>query len=149
MLASTIAKFLSPGDVLLLDGDLGAGKTAFTQFLAQALGITDPVTSPTFAIMNQYDCGPDSPVPVLAHLDVYRLGDAEAVDQLGLFELLDEGAVAVIEWGSIVAEVFRHALRIEFTAIAEDTREIALSTPSPYWIERLEGIALTTGLASC
>lgn len=148
-MASAIARFLSPGDVLLLDGDLGAGKTAFTQFLAQSLGITEPVTSPTFAIMNHYECGREAPVKVLAHLDAYRLGDADAVDQLGVFELLDDGAVAVIEWGSIVAAAFPHVLRVEFIALGDDSREIIMSTSSPSWVGRLERIASTAGLASC
>ena len=142
-------KYLRSGDVLLLDGELGAGKTAFTQFLAQAMGITEPVTSPTFAIMNHYECGPDSPVNVLAHLDAYRLGDAEAIDQLGLFELLDDGAVAVIEWGSIVAAAFRHVLNVEFVAIDEHCREITLSTSSPQWNVRLKQIASKSGLPLC
>ena len=149
VLASVFPKYLRSGDVLLLDGELGAGKTAFTQFLAQAMGVTEPVTSPTFAIMNHYECGPDSPVNVLAHLDAYRLGDAEAIDQLGLFELLDDGAVAVIEWGSIVASSFRHVLNVEFVVTSEHSREITLSTSSPQWSVRLKQIVSKAGLPSC
>ena len=106
--ADELARVLVPGDVVLLIGDLGAGKTAFTKALALCLAITEPVTSPTFTIMRTYEGAlPKQFQPVtLAHLDAYRLEHADAIEDLGLFELLDRGAVAVIEWGDLVAEAF-------------------------------------------
>ncbi len=86
---------LQPGDVLGLDGDLGAGKTTFVRFLARALGVTTPVTSPTFTLANTYEAIPPL---IIHHIDAYRLdGDADAED-LALAELLDSGGIVVVEW---------------------------------------------------
>lgn len=109
--ARRLAGELRVGDLILLLGDLGAGKTAFVQGLAQALGIADRVTSPTFALLHTFEGQ-----VVLHHLDVYRLaGPAEAGD-LDLPELAETG-VTVIEWGDRLAAVLpddRLDLRIEF-----------------------------------
>ena len=100
-LAESIAAVLRPGDVIGLDGDLGAGKTTFVRFLARALGVTTPVTSPTFTLANTYEAPqwPDRSQPlVIHHIDAYRLeGDADAED-LALGELLDSGGIVVVEW---------------------------------------------------
>ena len=123
-LAESVAAMLRPGDVIGLDGDLGAGKTTFVRFLARALGVTTPVTSPTFTLANTYEapqwpsaeplpppaCStpsateppaapPAARTPLLIHhIDAYRLeGDADAED-LALAELLDSGGIVVVEW---------------------------------------------------
>ena len=98
-LAESVAAVLRPGDVLGLDGDLGAGKTTFVRFLARALGVTTPVTSPTFTLANTYEARPLGVRPLLIHhIDAYRLdGDADAED-LALPELLDSGGIVVVEW---------------------------------------------------
>ena len=121
-LAESVAAVLQRGDVVGLDGDLGAGKTTFVRYLARALGVTTPVTSPTFTLANTYEA-PDSAIPIdrrsgegrnppssnrpddalgppllIHHIDAYRLeGDADAED-LALAELLDSGAIVVVEW---------------------------------------------------
>jgi tRNA threonylcarbamoyladenosine biosynthesis protein TsaE len=129
--AHALTAILSPGDVVLLVGDLGAGKTAFTQSVAEALGVSEPVTSPTFAIMNTYDCTAGG-IDTLAHLDAYRLGAEaiEALEQIGLYDLVDDTArsvVIIIEWGDMVAAAFPGALRIEFLADDENVRELSFS----------------------
>ena len=97
-----MAAVLRPGDVLGLDGDLGAGKTTFVRFLARALGVTCPVTSPTFTLAHHYEATcpvgtADEPLFV-HHIDAYRLdGDADA-DDLALAELFDSGGIVVVEW---------------------------------------------------
>jgi tRNA threonylcarbamoyl adenosine modification protein YjeE len=99
-LAESLAAVLRPGDVLGLDGDLGAGKTTFVRFLARALGVTAPVTSPTFTLAQIYEVTATEPGgPLLIHhIDAYRLGgDADAED-LALPELLDSGGIVVVEW---------------------------------------------------
>jgi len=100
--AQDLAQTLTAPMVIALYGDLGAGKTLFTQALARALGVTDPVTSPTFTLINEYDL-PDG--GKLFHVDVYRLHNAlpEAI-ALGLEELFDEGIV-VIEWADRITPI--------------------------------------------
>ena len=98
-LAKRIASILEGGEVLLLDGDLGAGKTTFTKGLAMALGVKDEVTSPTFTIMNVYDSGRLK----LNHLDMYRLEHEDDLYELGVEEAMDSDTVTVIEWNKLTA----------------------------------------------
>ena len=97
-LAAALAELVRPGDLIVLCGDLGAGKTAFTQGLGVALGVEVPITSPTFTLANRY-----SGVLTVHHLDVYRLMHIDEVADLGLHELLDDDSVTVIEWGDAIA----------------------------------------------
>ena len=93
-LAKNLAKTLSGGEVILLNGDLGAGKTTFTKGLVKGLGGKKTVVSPTFTIMHSYD---DTRIPVY-HFDMYRIADEDELYELGLEEYLYENGVAVIEW---------------------------------------------------
>ncbi len=104
VLAGRLALLLRPGDVVLLEGDLGAGKTTFTQGLAAALGVESGVTSPTFTLMNIYatTAGFD-----LVHVDVYRLERLSEVVDLALPEMLEDGAVVIVEWGERAAAALR------------------------------------------
>ena len=102
-LAGRLAGLCRPGDVVLLIGDLGAGKTVFAQGFAAALGVEGPVTSPTFALVRQYRCAASSPVGLLIHADVYRTGSLDEVADLALAELVEEDAVALVEWGDLAA----------------------------------------------
>lgn len=96
-LAAAIAELCRSGDVILLAGDLGAGKTAFAQGFGAALDVIEPITSPTFTLVNQYRGRLE-----LFHLDVYRLDQVDEVLDLGLAEMLDEGGVTLIEWGDTI-----------------------------------------------
>ena len=98
LLASQVAPLARPGDLVLLAGDLGAGKTAFVQGFARGLGVDEPVTSPAFVLARTYE----GRLP-LVHLDVYRLEHIQELHDLGISELLDDGGVTVIEWGDVVA----------------------------------------------
>jgi tRNA threonylcarbamoyladenosine biosynthesis protein TsaE len=100
------ASLLRPGDIVLLNGPLGAGKTTFTQGVGRGLGVGERVTSPTFTIVRQHQCVNDLGVTTLHHADVYRVGSLGEVDDLALGELVEESAVAVIEWGEIAASLF-------------------------------------------
>jgi tRNA threonylcarbamoyladenosine biosynthesis protein TsaE len=100
-----LSSLLVPGDVLLVEGELGAGKTTFVQGLAAGLGVTGPVTSPTFTLMRVLQCSGDRPVRRLLHADLYRLDHLKEVVDLGLLELVDDGAVAAVEWGDAGAPV--------------------------------------------
>ena len=97
-MAAAIADLCRPGDVVVLAGEMGAGKTAFAQGFARGLGITDRVTSPTFTIVREYS----GPGLALHHLDVYRLEHMREVLELGIGEMLDEDAVMLVEWGDAV-----------------------------------------------
>ena len=97
---AAIASCLAPGDVVVLSGDLGSGKTTLAQGLAAALGVTEPVVSPTFAIVREYE----GRVPV-AHVDVYRLDRVQELHDLGLEEILDGTRVVLVEWGDLVSPV--------------------------------------------
>jgi tRNA threonylcarbamoyladenosine biosynthesis protein TsaE len=114
--ARRLARICAPGDAILLIGDLGAGKTAFAQGFAAALGVEGPVTSPTFALVRQYQCHGAGAVETLIHADVYRTGTIGEVVELALAELVEEGAIALIEWGDLAAAALGHdALDITLT----------------------------------
>jgi tRNA threonylcarbamoyladenosine biosynthesis protein TsaE len=133
-LAAAIAPLVEPRDTLLLAGDLGAGKTAFTQGLARALGVTQQVTSPTFVLMHSYD-GVMFP---LLHVDVYRVDRLQEVVDLGLEELIDDGAAAVIEWGDVAAPALPPDyldVTIEFGS-GDDDREFVLRPVGGRWAAR-------------
>ena len=107
-LGHALAQRLRPGDVIAYSGDLGAGKTAFTRGLAAGLGIQDRVTSPTYTIVNEYLSGR---LP-LFHFDLYRLGSAEEVYDIGWEEYLERGGVCAAEWSENAPELFRDAIQI-------------------------------------
>ena len=124
--ARELARTLTSPTVVALYGDLGAGKTLFTQALARALGVTEPVTSPTFTLINEYEL-PDG--GRLFHVDVYRLHDAapEAV-ALGLEDLFDEGIV-VIEWADRIADILpAERIDVHFGHAGEGRRRITINT---------------------
>ena len=144
-LAASLAELARPSDLLVLVGDLGAGKTAFTQGFGRGLGIDDQITSPTFALVQSYTGRLD-----LYHLDVYRLDQvAEALD-LGLSELLDDGSVTVIEWGDAITPVLPHdylEVHLHFVGEAGDAeafaeeRRLTVRVVGPSWQPRLLGLA--------
>jgi tRNA threonylcarbamoyladenosine biosynthesis protein TsaE len=132
-LADQIAAHLGRSDVLLLIGDLGTGKTTFTQALAAALGIDEPVTSPTFTIMRHYVTRDQH---TLLHIDAYRLRGPAELSDLGIDELLDDGAMAVIEWGDIVAAaVGPDHLDVHLTWVDETVREIRVEPVGARWCD--------------
>ena len=98
-----------PGDIYCLDGDLGVGKTVFTQGFAAGLAITEPVNSPTFTIVQVYEEGR---LP-LYHFDVYRIGDPEEMDEIGYEDYFFGNGVSLIEWASLIDELLpENAARI-------------------------------------
>lgn len=143
LVGAAVADLARPGDVLVLAGDLGAGKTAFVQGFSRGLGITDRVTSPTFTLVHVYEGGR---LPV-HHLDVYRLDQlSEAVD-LGLAEMLDEGGVVLVEWGDAITPVLPHELlevRLTF-GDGDDDRTLAFRPIGSAWADRLPQLELALG----
>jgi tRNA threonylcarbamoyladenosine biosynthesis protein TsaE len=99
-IGAALARFVRPGDIILLGGELGAGKTTLTQGLAAELGVSGPVTSPTFVLVHSYKTASGWD---LLHADVWRLEHLSEVIDLALPELLEDGAAAVVEWGEMAA----------------------------------------------
>ncbi len=111
-LAATLAPYLRPGDVIVLNGDLGAGKTQFVQGVAAGLGIGGPVTSPTFNILLSYM---DGALP-LFHFDLYRLDGSDQLEDIGYFETVDGPGATFIEWGEKFPEALPYGyLEIDIT----------------------------------
>lgn len=118
--AEEYAKTLNKNDVVLLDGDMGAGKTVFTKGIARGLGVTSEITSPTYAYMNDYD-------GVLYHYDFYRLTSGEQALALGLNDYFDAGGVCVIEWGENVASILpANVKRVKIEIIGDNRRRITI-----------------------
>ena len=131
-LAIKLANLLQPQDTITLQGDLGAGKTTFTQSLAKGLGIKRTVNSPTFTIMKQYQG--DLP---LNHLDVYRLADSE--EDLGWDEIFYGDAVTVVEWAHLIEqELPSERLAISITRIDDDKRKFEFMPIGKRYIELCE-----------
>ena len=95
-----LGKLLTPGSVICLIGDLGAGKTTMTQSLAKAIGVDDYITSPTFTIVNEYEG--DMP---LYHFDVYRIGSSEEMYDIGYDEYINSDGVCIIEWANLINDI--------------------------------------------
>ena len=141
-LAVSLAELAQPGDLLLLVGDLGAGKTTFAQGFAAGLGITEQVTSPTFTLAREYHGR-----LLLHHLDVFRLDQISEVLDLDLFELLDSDGVILIEWGNVIRQTLpTDHLEVALTFvdgpdISLDERVVDLNPMGPRWQARTESLA--------
>jgi tRNA threonylcarbamoyladenosine biosynthesis protein TsaE len=137
-LAAALAELARPGDLLLLAGDLGSGKTAFTQGYGAALGVDDLITSPTYTLVHTYEGRLE-----LNHLDVYRLEALAEVLDLGVPEMLDDGGVTVIEWGDSVSPALPAdylEIRLSFTD-EDDERILELVPVGPRWAARTRAVA--------
>jgi tRNA threonylcarbamoyladenosine biosynthesis protein TsaE len=132
-LARSIAGQLAPGDLIVLTGALGAGKTTFTQGLGSGLGIRGPVTSPTFVIARVHPSEVGG--PALVHVDAYRLGGIDELDDLDLDTSLDQ-AVTVVEWGEGLAEGLSES-RLEVNIVRnedeDDHRHVEITPVGPRW----------------
>ena len=121
-IGAALGAILPPGTVLAYEGDLGAGKTAFTRGLARGLGCTDMVTSPTYTIVNEYLSGR---LP-LFHFDMYRLGSAEDLWDIGWEDYLDWGGICAVEWSENVADALEGALAVTIEKLGETVRRITI-----------------------
>ena len=123
-----LAAQLQPGDVLAYYGDLGAGKTAFTRGLAAGLGVTEPVTSPTYTIVNEYLSGR---LP-LFHFDMYRLGSADELFDIGWEDYLARGGVCAVEWSENVEKALSGAIHVTIEPLGGDRRRITIEGGAEY-----------------
>ena len=117
-LGEQFAKSLKKGAVVLLKGEMGAGKTVFVKGVAKALGITERITSPTYAYMNDYD-------GVLYHYDCYRLSSGEDAEGLGLTDYFYADGICIIEWSENIADVLpKNCIEVKIEKIGENQRRI-------------------------
>jgi tRNA threonylcarbamoyladenosine biosynthesis protein TsaE len=129
------------GDLLVLVGDLGAGKTAFTQGICRALDVDEPVTSPTFTLANRYQGR-----LVVNHLDVYRIEALAEAEDLALVELLDDG-LTLIEWGDVILPALpedRLDVRITFGS-GDDDRVLEFTAVGRRWSDRFDRLEAALG----
>ena len=118
-----LGKVLRPGSILAYEGDLGAGKTAFTRGLARGLGATEMVTSPTYTIVNEYLSGR---MP-LFHFDMYRLASSDDLWDIGWEDYLERGGVCAVEWSENVADAMEGAIIVCIQKTGEETRKITIT----------------------
>ena len=138
-IAAALARLSRVDDVLLLEGDMGAGKTVFAQGFGEALGVNEPITSPTFNLVHTYDTGRI----VLHHADLYRLDRTAEVSDLALGELVEGDGVLLIEWGEAAAEVLVDHLDVRLESVSggdgevsEDERSITVTAHGDSWTRR-------------
>lgn len=127
-LAARLAEQLKPGTVIAYQGELGAGKTAFTRGLARGLRCKEPVTSPTYTIVNEYLGGR---IP-LFHFDMYRLGCADDLWDIGWDDYLERGGVCAVEWSENVAEAMEDPILVRLDKLGESTRRITIEGGAGY-----------------
>jgi len=120
---AALAAKLSPGAVIAYRGDLGAGKTAFTRGLARGLGIQDPVTSPTYTIVNEYLSGK---MP-LFHFDMYRLNTADDLFDIGWDDYLERGGVCAVEWSENVEDALEDPITVTIEKLSDNDRRITIT----------------------
>ena len=121
-LGAALGKILQAGSILAYEGDLGAGKTAFTRGLAKGLGCTDMVTSPTYTIVNEYLGGR---LP-LFHFDMYRLSSSDDLWDIGWEDYLERGGICAVEWSENVDDAMEQAVYVTIQKLGEDARCITI-----------------------
>jgi tRNA threonylcarbamoyladenosine biosynthesis protein TsaE len=136
--AAALAGLSREGDVILLAGDLGSGKTTFAQGFGGALGVTEPITSPTFTLVHSYDTGGAT----LHHADLYRLDQLSEVADLALGELAEYHGIVLVEWGDVAESTFGDHLVVRLAAVDDDSdaRVIEIMPVGRSWSWRWEGL---------
>jgi tRNA threonylcarbamoyladenosine biosynthesis protein TsaE len=137
-LAGKVGHVLRAGDLVSVVGDLGAGKTVFARGVAGGLGVTEPVVSPSFTIVREYD----GRVP-LVHVDVYRIDTIQELHDLGFEEVVRDDAVTLVEWGDVIDALLpRERLDVRLDpGTADDERLVELEGHGPSWFERAAELA--------
>ena len=136
-IAQRIAALVRAGDLITLVGEMGAGKTYFVQCVGRALGVTEPITSPTFNLLHTYEGGR---MP-MHHADLYRLERTGEIADLGITELLGAGGVALVEWGDVAGDALGSGLSIHLQTgeeISADARRIDIGWMGMSWETRWE-----------
>ena len=146
-IASTLAGLSRAGDLIVLAGEMGTGKTAFAKGFGAALGVTEPITSPTFTLVHSYEAGKLT----LHHADIYRLSTHNEVADLALAELLEYDGIVLIEWGDVVARSLGDHLLVQLDSLDddEDARLITLGGIGRAWAARWERVEAATEAFTC
>ncbi|MDO8390222.1 MAG: tRNA (adenosine(37)-N6)-threonylcarbamoyltransferase complex ATPase subunit type 1 TsaE [Actinomycetota bacterium] len=145
-IAAALANLARAGDLIVLAGEMGAGKTAFAKAFGAALGVTEPITSPTYTLVHSYEAGRIT----LHHADIYRLTSTNEVADLALNELLEYDGIVLIEWGDVVARSLGDHLAVHLVADPDldDARQITISATGRTWAPRWEQVeAVLAGFA--
>lgn len=153
-IAAAVAELCRPGDLIVLSGEMGAGKTAFAKGFGAALGVVEPITSPTFTLVHTYDVGPGRGhgAKELHHADLYRLDRTAEIADLALEELAEYQGVVLVEWGDVADALFGDHLVVHLEsdlfagddldldldadALADTARLIEISASGPTWASR-------------
>jgi tRNA threonylcarbamoyladenosine biosynthesis protein TsaE len=145
-IAASLAGLARRGDLVVLAGEMGTGKTAFAKGFGQAIGVTEPITSPTFTLVHSYPAGRMT----LHHADIYRLTTLHEVADLAFAELLESDGIVLVEWGDVVAgSLGDHMLvRLEFDD-ADDARHIVISAAGRSWAARWAEIERRLAAFTC
>jgi tRNA threonylcarbamoyladenosine biosynthesis protein TsaE len=140
--AGALAALSRSGDIILLAGEMGTGKTAFVQGFGRALGVSEPITSPTFTLVHSYETGG----PMLHHADLYRLERLGEVADLALAELAEFEGIVLVEWGDVVESTFGEHLvvRLELLDSDTDARRITIAATGPTWAHRWPALCEST-----
>ena len=168
-IAAAIAGVARPGDVIILSGEMGAGKTAFAQGFGRALGVEEPITSPTYTLVHSYDVPKSGPLGrvTLHHADLYRLDRTEEVADLALAELAEFDGIVLVEWGEVVETTFGEHLIVhlehddesddgkadevdgELDGSADDVRSIEIAGVGPTWASRWSRVVAAVEAYRC
>ena len=146
-IAALLADLSHSGDLIVLAGEMGAGKTAFAKGFGAALGVTEPITSPTFTLVHSYDAGRIT----LHHADIYRLSTINEVADLALAELLEYDGIVLLEWGDVVAQSLGDHLLVQLEASLDDeqVRAITVSGVGRSWAVRWERLEAAVSRFVC
>ena len=146
-IAASLAGLTRRGDLIVLAGEMGAGKTAFAQGFGEAMGVSEPITSPTFTLIHSYPVGRVT----LHHADIYRLTTHHEVAVLAFAELLESDGIVMVEWGDVVAgSLGDHiVVRLEFDETDENARNVAISAAGRTWAARWAEIERRLAAYAC
>src|SRR6478735_4841107 len=164
-IAAAIAGVSRPGDIIVLSGEMGAGKTAFAQGFGRALGVTEPITSPTYTLVHSYDVPKSGPLGrvTLHHADLYRLDRTAEVADLALDELAEFDGIVLVEWGEVVETTFGEHLIVhlehdddqadevdgELDGSADHVRSIEIAGVGPTWASRWSRVVAAVEAYRC
>jgi tRNA threonylcarbamoyladenosine biosynthesis protein TsaE len=160
--AAAIAGIARSGDVIILSGEMGAGKTAFAQGFGRALGVDEPITSPTYTLVHSYDVPKSGPLGrvTLHHADLYRLNRTEEVADLALAELAEFDGIVLVEWGDVVETTFGEHLVVHLEHEVPDdpgdddesgdtVRSIEIAGVGPTWASRWSRVVAAVEAYRC